>query len=206
MMDTASPDAPLSRCDVAGGYIGGRAEHLWTPNQWRMQAARYRLPIWEFDPGQHGDVQAREALKQLDAIGCPDHVTVALAMETFEFAAQVDEWGAVMHAAHFLTMPYGSTSTLFANPPRSGYWVADPTGAAHLYEHPLVLATQWAMGVHDDDGQLCDRSVIRADVALWDTRPETTGQLPPWAVRAATGLLAAEAAIRSVRHDITTHA
>jgi hypothetical protein len=202
MMDTANPDAPLARCDVAGGYIGGRAEHVWSAAQWRAQSARYRLPIWVFDFGQHGDVQAREALKQLAAIGCPDHVTVALDMETGQDPIQVDQWGKVMHGAHFLTMVYGSTSTLFANPPRSGYWVADPRDHAHLYEHPLVLATQWALDTKDDNGQSCDRSVIRADVQLWDTVPATPNHRPSWETSALSNLARVEEAARAARFHL----
>jgi hypothetical protein len=48
-----------------------------------------------------------------------------------------------VRAAGYRNMVYGSVSTLFGQPQRSGYVVANPTGVVHMYPVANVQGTQW---------------------------------------------------------------
>lgn len=127
---------------VSAGYIGGDALHVWSTADWAQWATQYRVPIWvRSNPGSvDATTDAAACLNALTALGAP---------------------------APYLVAVYGSTSTLFSNPAGDGYWVADPTGAQHMYNHANVIATQYLFaGTYD-------LSEIDQSVPTWDVSTGT---------------------------------
>lgn len=169
--DTANPDGDFTAGqDVACGYIGGMAEHVWTPEQWAAQTARYRLGIWVINPYVSPQLAAQQAVAALAALKVPAGVVFAADLETLAVPPGIldpfaDE---ISRLSTFRVCPYGSTSSLFQHSPQAGYWVADPTGVPHVYDHPHVIGTQWAWLDAYDENLFVPQSGLR----LWDTRPD----------------------------------
>jgi hypothetical protein len=108
---------------------------------------------------------AIEAVKGLAAIGAPQGITIGLDFETVINRSYVSSFDAAMIQAGYFVMLYGSTSSLFQNPVTSGgYWAADPTGHPHMYSHPRVVGTQWAIQADIDLDWFYD------SVPLWNTK------------------------------------
>lgn len=176
MYDAAVPQPrnAVSAFDVAGGYIGspGATPHVWSNSDWESQPARYRLPIYVpsvFRDGVwnvSGDVD--ECHAALNSIGVPLGCTIGLDFETKINPSYVSAFSAMLRDAGYFTIIYGSTSTLFQNPPMSmGYWPADITDKPHFMSHPDVLATQY--GSISGNGVDLDLDVLSDDVPVWDT-------------------------------------
>ncbi len=129
---------------------------------------RYRLPTWVRSNPQQCDphVDAKAFIAWLRSVGCPTGVATVLDLETAIDPAYVTAYGADLHAAGYLVLPYGSKSTLFQNPKLDGYFVSDPTGTDHIVVGSV--ATQFAF-----DGSY-DKDDITSAVKLWDTQPEAT--------------------------------
>ena len=168
MYDAAYPPASPPGWPVVAGYIGGNTPHVWTDAEWDGQPARRRLPIYvRSNPASHDPAaDAAEAVAWLRTHDVPAGCAVALDLETAVNAAYVTRFDEVVLAAGYLTIAYGSLSTLYKNPrPSGGYWVAHYTGAP--YSDAGAVATQYA-----SDRQLghpWDASLINASVPLWDT-------------------------------------
>jgi hypothetical protein len=68
-----------------------------------------------------------------------------------------------MHWAGYWVWVYGSASTVFANPPLDGYWVADyvASGQPFMYDHLHVKSTQYTNNLRTggkyDSSTLIDR-------------------------------------------------
>ena len=172
--DVSDPDHAIGGFDICCFYLGGMTPHPWTDAQIAAQQQRYRLPIWVYDPTRDPLDQAKAAVDRLVQIKAPRGITIALDLETRIAVAAVNAIADFIHGSGGFTMPYGSTSTLFYNPVRSGYWVADPTGVSHQYEHPHTRGTQWNWHGVADTGQRIDESVFDDTLPLWDTKPTTT--------------------------------
>jgi hypothetical protein len=140
---------------IIGGYVRrppGDPAHGWTPAEWGMFPKNKKLPIVvQSNPGNVAGAQtdAFEALQDLYALGVPTGVQVALDLETAVDPTYVQEFGKILKWAGFHVHPYGSTSSIFKNPPLQGYWVASPAanGQPFEYNHPDVVATQYALDV-----------------------------------------------------------
>lgn len=161
MFDASTPPAaaPAGYGAVAG-YIGGSTPHVWTPAEWARFGPLKKLPVWVASaaagPSTGAVIEAFAALQQLYRLGVPKSTPVALDMETRADPGYVTSFGRVMSWAGYLTWVYGSASTVFANPPLSGYWVADYAGRGpFMFSHPLIRATQYA------DGQAFDSSTVK---------------------------------------------
>lgn len=176
--DVSDPAGPIAGFDICCFYIGGDTPHVWTRQQLVEQPARWRLPIWVTDHAADGEKQGQLCTAALDAIGCPRGVAVALDVETLRDPAMVNAFADIIHAHKRLTVPYGSPATLFYNPPRSGYWVANPTNQPHMYEHPHTVGTQWTWKGRSQSGQRIDESQFTDGLPLWDTRPVAPAPAP----------------------------
>lgn len=168
MVDSAYPqNFPVT--DVVLIYAGGDTPHPWTDTEIAAQKARWRLPCWvRSNPQQvnvQGDIDGFVAW--LQAHGVPKGSATLLDLETAVDAAYVNAFGAGLHAAGYLVLPYGSLSTIFGNPALDGVFTAHYTGAQHFC--PGTIGTQWI----DDTmlGKPWDLSVVADSVPLWDTQP-----------------------------------
>lgn len=170
MYDASTPPAHPPAWEAVAAYIGGNTPHVWTIAEWNAQPARWRLPIYvRSNPGSHSPhVDAALAVAWLLAHGVPHGSAVALDLETAVAPSYVRAFDADLKAVGYVTLTYGSLSTVFGNPKTSGgYWVAHYTGKDHM--EPRAVATQWA-----SDRQLgkpWDASTVADSVPLWDTRP-----------------------------------
>lgn len=143
-------------------YIGGDTPHVWTDAEIAEQPEQYRLPIFvRSNPTQcDPHVDAAAAIAWLAAHAVPAGSAVSLDLETAIDAAYVSAFEALLTAAGYPVLPYGSASTLFSNPQGGGYFVAAP-GATGLYAHAGVVATQYAY-----DGSY-DLSFFADSLTLW---------------------------------------
>lgn len=136
---------------AVGGYLPSpRAFHPWSSEDWGLFRGNRKLPIWV--AGLNGEEEAFMVLAALFNLGVPRGKWVAADLETRVDRTWCARFHAVMRWAGYLVALYGSTSTLFSNPLLDGWWVADPTGQAHLYAHPDVMGTQYTgSNTADDD-------------------------------------------------------
>lgn len=203
--DVSDPKGAVTGYDVAGGYIGGNTPHVWTAEQWAEQPARFRNYIWVYDGGTAAIAAAANAVSALEALHVPKPAIVTLDMETGVNPDWVNTFADKIHSEGWATMVYGSPGTVFRNPPRSGYWVADPTGHPHMYEHPHTRATQWTWTATDPEGQRVDVSLYDDSLLLHDTRPPVLPTRPPWAAATLTALDQAERSIQTAFNLVVTN-
>lgn len=135
---------------VLGYYGGPAAYNVWSTGDWARYPRNPKIPIWV--GGLAGDTEGAQAVTALHALGVPEGCVTILDLEERVDRTYVTAFGNVLRRAGYKVWPYGSTATLFRNPPLNGYAVADPTGVEHMYPHPAVRMTQYAFGqVFDDD-------------------------------------------------------
>lgn len=169
MYDAVTPqNLNNTQYQVVAFYCGGDTPHVWTHAELTSTPQRYRLPIWvRSNPTTTAQARmdAYDFVSQLNYLGCPKGVTVALDYETAQNQAYLDAFCTAMwNAGQWEVMLYGSLDTVKANSsPTGGYWIADwdnledlPAGSvAHQFiNHPNY-----------------DASVISDSVVLWDTNP-----------------------------------
>lgn len=162
MRDAAYPQRWPGWAGAVAGYLRApRALNPWTGQQWGWFHANRKLPIWV--GGLAGEPEAWSCLQQLYALAVPVGSWVALDLETRVDRTYVTRFCAVLHWHGLKVANYGSTSTLFNNPPADGWWVADPTGQLHQYDHAGTVATQCV------DAGAWDESLITDSVynQLW---------------------------------------
>lgn len=170
MYDAVYPQSQLNstQYQIAAGYCGGDTPHVWTKDEWNSTTQRWRLPIWvRSNPtdANQAYVDAVNFYHQLQAIGCPHGVVVALDFETAVNRNYLAEFMSEMWSlGQFPVILYGSLSYVEQNPyPSGGYWVAEwdnledlPTGTrAHQYMNTPNY----------------DLSVVSDTLVLWDTKP-----------------------------------
>lgn len=160
--DSSTP--PGSYPPVGGWafYLGGDTPHVWSAEEVAaIPAGMVKLPIWtRSNPGQVDPNQDAQAyVAQLMAYGVPKGVRVGLDFETAVYGAYVQTFNAVLRAAGYLVMLYGSQSTVTQNPqPDGGYWGAQWTGQGGVVAGDK--ATQW-----EDWGQWDESTCV--DDGLW---------------------------------------
>lgn len=178
MWDSAAcPATPPAGHAACMAYFGGSsATRAWTTDELdHVKALKLRiLPVWVPTPGSDNPRAAAEGLIQrLHDESVPAGVHVMWDMETGKEpdAAWLNRAADTVAAAGWLNLVYGSTSTLFGQPPRDGYVVADwaVPRQPHLYGRAHVRATQFANDVSLPDGHKIDQSVITHDLLaeLW---------------------------------------
>jgi hypothetical protein len=152
--------------DIVAFYIGGDTPHIWTHEEINARPERYRLPIFvrSNPPGPGADVDARDALAQLSALGAPRGSMVAWDSETSQRPDYIREVYNVIHAAGYHLLDYGSVSDVFANQnPENYYWAADWTDVRHI--DPGSVMTQYI------SFKGYDESSAQAGLPFWDTHP-----------------------------------
>ncbi len=149
---------------VVFGYFGGpNAFHVWSAQDWAAYKANPKVPIWV--GGLDGPAEGWAALQALYALGVPSGAGVMLDLETRIDKTYVEHFGGILQWAGFKVWPYGSTSSIFANPKLNGYAVADPTGIEHMFPHPGVRMTQWSTGPQFDQDAV--KSWLLTAKELW---------------------------------------
>ena len=148
------------------GYIGGtNALHVWSRADWQRFPG-WKVPIWVASPPgpDAGRNDARAALDVLRTLGVPPGCVSMLDMEARKDDTYVEAFGALLQAAGYKVMVYGSASTVALNPPLNGYWLADygPGGsplpidrAMELLRPTNVRALQYA------SNRLYDSSLVK---------------------------------------------
>lgn len=177
MRDAAYADnIPTSWTGAVAGYLNTRPNgdpaHPWSPANWQKFKGNRKLPIFvQSFPAQADPVSdAWAALKALEALGVPagKGIRTALDLETAVAPKYVTAYGAILKWAGFYVHPYGSASTIFGNPPLSGYWVADYTGVPFEFAHSEVRMTQYT---NNPPASKYDSSAVKlwvyADRAHW---------------------------------------
>jgi hypothetical protein len=142
--DAADPVSALPG-QVACGYIGGMADHVWTDAQWAMQTAEYLLPIWVANEDDSAQDSGMSCVNVLYRLGVPRDVAIMLDVEPNENidAAWINGFARETAREHYGCYVYDSADRIFSLPPRSGYIVAYWNGIPALYEHPFVRGTQY---------------------------------------------------------------
>lgn len=172
VMADMSTIAPLIESDgvtVLGFYIGGDTPNVPLISAVKALGTEYLLPIYTRSNPQQIAVEtdAQAAIKHLGLIGAPKDTAVALDFEISVDATWVDDFNAILKAAGYLVMLYGTKSDVEQNPATSaGRWDADWTDEAHLNQGST--ATQYASD--EQAGRSYDLSLIAADAPLWSTR------------------------------------
>lgn len=155
-------------------YAGGSAAtHAWPDEDVAATEHLHQLPAWVPDPARDDpEVAADEFLAWLTSHHFPpvvawsgDRQLVSVDMETAgrADAAWVNRFCNRTEQHGYENTPYGSKGTLFALPPREGYYVADWTNAPHMTLAPSVLITQYQADVEVSGGQI-DLDMIAAPV------------------------------------------
>jgi hypothetical protein len=134
-------------CIGVAGYIGGDAEHVWTLEEWQRFHLLRVLPIWVADVAASPQGQAAQAAQAARGLGWRAHArqrrAIVLDMETSTNGMFVRDFANDLHGEGFDCFPYGSDSSIYADPEMDGYWVALwndvpnlglPNEVAHQYE------------------------------------------------------------------------
>jgi hypothetical protein len=170
----------ITGVDVVAFYLGGWTPHVWTKTQINAQSAHWAMPIWVYDPNKPGSTQGsadgQVALNALSTLGAPTGLRIAVDMEGSTDVNFLTAFRNVIGPAGDHLMIYGGASTVFSNWPSNssgpggGWWVADWTGTAHLYNHPGVWGTQWTNALNPPSW---DQSVVADLTKLWWHKPVT---------------------------------
>lgn len=169
-------DAETCPDPIPPGYVGcmvyaggSSAAHAWEQAELDRVAHMPRLPVWVPTPGRDDPAAAAaELLAWLKGHGVEpvnprngQRVHVMWDMETGKEpdAAWLDQAASHVAAGGYWNWVYGSISTLFGQPARDGYVVANPTGQIHMYLHPQAVATQFQFEVAVSGGTI-DRSAF----------------------------------------------
>lgn len=146
MADASKPHVLPKDTHIVAGYIGGDTPHVWTDKEWERFHGIKKLPIF-VRSNVVGSVGGKQdgftALEALYALKVPQGSAVVYDRETNTDRDATIAFGQILSWAHYYVFPYGSKGNLFDHPSLNGYWVADPTGHPHMYDHPRVVATQF---------------------------------------------------------------
>ena len=181
MFDAAWPPTAPPKVSIVNRYIGpvGGTPHVWTQAETDTQVAksgaRYVLPNFVRVPPTTHDPKddAAFVVGWLRAHDVPKGVTHALDYETAVDATYLRAYDAVIVAAGYRTMVYGSRSFVLQNPkPSGGYWTAHWNNTPHICSDAGVVATQY--GGDTTLGQPWDINLVADSVPLWDVTGQET--------------------------------
>ena len=153
-------------------YMGGWTPHVRTLAQLEAQSARYRLPMWVYNPGEPGRAAGKAAgqaaANGAAGYGVPKGCVIGLDLETYADHDYSRAFRDAVVSAGFWYTPYGSYSTVMANYVGVvGYFCADWTNAIHI--DPDCWATQYASA--QMLGKRYDISAVASWAHIWDTQP-----------------------------------
>lgn len=139
--------------DAVAGYLNSpNAFHSWSEADWDKVPGP-KLPIWVANFGaKNGRNDGREIVLQLRALGVPKGKLCVVDLEESVDKTYVERLYSVVHdQAGYRVWVYGSSASVFNNPPCNGYWVADYLGTEpFMYDHRQARATQWERGNNYD--------------------------------------------------------
>lgn len=170
MGDMSDPGTLRIAEDVVAFYIGGATPHVWTKLQIDTQTAKWRHPIWVYDPNRpgadNGIIDAHKAVQQCRALGVPSEVTISFDMETHVDPAYLNAVHSVVAPSGYWTGVYGSRDYITQNPSfGGGRWVADWTDQAHY----SGIEGEWACQFQPANDKLpWDLSLVKSTAHLWD--------------------------------------
>ena len=154
---------------IVGGYLhtAGQAFHAWPVADWNKFPKNKKLPIlMQKRPGSadRAEIEGFQVLHELYDLHVPNGTAIVLDLETAVNPPYTKRFGDVMHHFGYRVFVYGSSSTLFKNPPLDGYWVAAPLASRLAYMHSAdnVVATQYSLDVAPG----IDRSTVRWRVQM----------------------------------------
>jgi hypothetical protein len=153
VFDAATPPTTTPP-DVTGalGYIGGRALHTWTPAQWQPFAGLRQFPAWVADFAASPSLEAGRAVEAALDLGWAPHLPAAETrvivcdLETSVVPSWYQAWAQVVTANGFLSVAYGSLSTVLGNA-ASDVIAADFDGIAQLPPGQTVHGIQYRADV-----------------------------------------------------------
>ena len=164
--DSAFPPEPHpTGFDGWAFYLGGDTPHVWSKTEIDALPERFRLPIWtRSNPQQvNAATDVAMAIAQLETIGAPKGILVALDSETSVDPNYVAEFYYGLRNAGYTLIDYGSQSTVFGNKNPDGYyWGAEWTNQPHIV--PGDDMTQW------ESLSSYDESTALPTLPFWDTR------------------------------------
>jgi hypothetical protein len=154
VIDAAFPP-PAVPAGVTGimGYIGGAAEHVWSPGEWAPFHAVRQYPIWVIDFTGDPVRQGLDAIVAAENRGWAPHLP---ANETrvivFDAEDKADPaWYAalapVVETAGFVPVVYGSLSTVLGNA-ASDVLAADWDGIKAIPAGQTIHGVQYAANLH----------------------------------------------------------
>ena len=163
------PDKPYPACQAAGGYIGGNTPHVWTLDEWLRFRHLRQLPIWTADftpgapsPAEQGHLAARAAVALGWRAHAPHRRVIVIDMETSEDGAMITGFTGACHEDGFVVWPYGSKSSIYADPSADGLWVAAWDDIAGLENMADIMAHQYAADIPFGGTQI-DLSVMSGE-------------------------------------------
>jgi len=153
VIDAARPPAYVP-VDVDGvlGYIGGAATHVWAPGEWRPFAAVRQFPTWVAELKVSPTAQALAAARAAEALGwaagLPGAETrvIVCDLETSVDVAWYANWAAAVGARGFVSVAYGSLSTVLGNA-ASDVLAADWDGIAAIPAGQTIHGVQYRANV-----------------------------------------------------------
>jgi hypothetical protein len=173
MYDASTPPTNPPKWHVAAGYIGGDTPHVWTEDEWKVQPAARRLPIWtgarRTDTTEAGQADAGEALHALNLLKVPRGSFVALDMETDVADNYVQAFISSLTYDSYPVMLYASLSDALVYPPAvehiwAAHWDISLETALETIKHRIV-AVQWKSA--EEMGKDYDFSLIEGNLPLW---------------------------------------
>lgn len=121
ILDAARPPVTVP-AGVQGvmGYIGGLADHVWTPDEWQPFSHLRQFPVWVAEAGS-AELQGMGAVRAARALGWapnePGDATrvIIIDMETAVEPAWYKIMAGQVTAGGFVPVCYGSLSTVLGN-------------------------------------------------------------------------------------------
>jgi len=174
MFDAAYPPANPPAVDAVAFYIGGNTPHVWSDAQIAHVPVRYRLPIFTRSVGGDPTADANAAAHWCRSHAQPKGTLVMLDFETRQDTGYVHVFDAVLLAAGWRTVLYGSASYVYANArPSGGYcparWDGNPDpghDTMKQYAGDVQLRRPW------------DLSAVSDSAPLWDTHSPAPTPIP----------------------------
>jgi hypothetical protein len=151
MFDAAFPPQSVpGGCQAVLGYVGGRADHVWTLEEWDRFHSLRQLPCWVADISQSPAAQASGAIRAAMGLGWaphqPDTRVIVCDLETAIAPAWYQVFAADVASAGFVAVAYGSLSTVL-NCAAIDVLAADWNGVPQLQPGQTIHGHQYQANV-----------------------------------------------------------
>lgn len=158
VFDAARPPATAPPgCAGVLGYIGkpGFTPHTWSASEWRRFQHLKQYPVWVPDLAAEPALEARAAVAAARTLGWAPHLpeprtrVIVCDLETRAVPAWYSIFAAEVSAGEFVSVAYGSLTTIAANL-ASDLWVAAWDGDPKLEPGQVIHAHQYQAGQATD--------------------------------------------------------